>query len=320
MKTNRFFATGARWAVTTLFTAIIGVLGPVSALDVHAAEAIYNEKADARADIARAVEQAREEHKHVLIMWGGNWCGWCHLLHGTLEGNEGVKTFLDEHYILVMVDSRSNRPLMADLEVEARSVPYLTVLDASGTKLTDQATEPLEEGRGHDPEAVMAFLQRYAPAAKAVSPVDSPAEASLSKALAILEDSDKRLFVKFSTESCGWCRRLDSFLMDPQVQPVLAKDYAFLDMDQGQLDGAIALRNRLAAKETQGVPWFAILDKDGKVLATATGPAGNIGYPAEPEGIDHFLKVLTQSRSSLSDDDLSLIEQKLRALGKQYGY
>ncbi len=38
---------------------------------------IYNPEADARADIASAVKQAKAENKHVLLQIGGNWCPWC---------------------------------------------------------------------------------------------------------------------------------------------------------------------------------------------------------------------------------------------------
>jgi hypothetical protein len=36
---------------------------------------IYNEKADAKADIAAALKLANRENKRVLLKFGGNWCG-----------------------------------------------------------------------------------------------------------------------------------------------------------------------------------------------------------------------------------------------------
>ena len=38
---------------------------------------VYDTEADAAADIAAAVERAKKEHKRVLVVYGGNWCGWC---------------------------------------------------------------------------------------------------------------------------------------------------------------------------------------------------------------------------------------------------
>src|SRR3954469_3660648 len=43
--------------------------------------AIYDESADARKNIASALAKAKRENQRVLIQWGANWCGWCHMLH-----------------------------------------------------------------------------------------------------------------------------------------------------------------------------------------------------------------------------------------------
>ena len=62
-----------------------------------------------------------------------------------------------------------------------------------------------------------------------------------------------------------------------------------------------------------GIPWYAILDADGKVLATSDGPDGNIGFPGphEPDGIAHFLKTLRETATRLSADDLSVLKADL---------
>lgn len=66
-------------------------------------------------------------------------------------------------------------------------------------------------------------------------------------------------------------------------------------------------------KECGGIPWCAILDADQNVLATSDGPDGNIGFPAkdEPQGIEHFLKMLRDSRIRLSDADLDGLRASL---------
>lgn len=38
---------------------------------------LYDPTADAEKDIAAVIKQAKEQHKYVLIMGGGNWCSWC---------------------------------------------------------------------------------------------------------------------------------------------------------------------------------------------------------------------------------------------------
>ena len=69
----------------------------------------YDEKADANADVAAAKARAKAEHKLLAIDLGGNWCGDCRVLAGTMELPE-VKAFDDAHYVVVLVDvGRFNR-------------------------------------------------------------------------------------------------------------------------------------------------------------------------------------------------------------------
>ena len=41
---------------------------------------IYSDTADAHAEIAQAVRTAASEHKHIILDFGGNWCGDCQVL------------------------------------------------------------------------------------------------------------------------------------------------------------------------------------------------------------------------------------------------
>ena len=91
---------------------------------------IYNESADSRVDIAAAVAKAQAENKNVLIQWGGNWCGWCHLLHELFNEDEAIRNVLAENFEIVMIDSRSNRELAKEMGTQFSGVPYLTVLNA----------------------------------------------------------------------------------------------------------------------------------------------------------------------------------------------
>jgi thiol-disulfide isomerase/thioredoxin len=50
------------------------------ALAVSAADGPYNEQADANADVRHAIAAAKSDHKHVLLVFGANWCGDCRAL------------------------------------------------------------------------------------------------------------------------------------------------------------------------------------------------------------------------------------------------
>jgi len=134
---------------------------------------IYDETADAKQDIRLAVEKAADEGKHVLLMFGGNWCIWCHRLHRLFNENKTIHDFLQQKYILVMIDV-GKRDKYLDLNEQygnpyQHGFPVLVVLDNQGNQLTTQETgsleKPTQEGveKGHDPEKVLGFLQQWAP-------------------------------------------------------------------------------------------------------------------------------------------------------------
>ncbi len=157
---------------------------------------IYDESADARADIAAAVAVAKKDHQRVLVMWGGNWCGWCHLLDGVLESDRTLSRTMLYEYKLVHVDIGKfdkNMDLAAELGADPKKhgAPFLTVIDGDGKAIANQETSSLEEGDHHDPAKVKAFLETH----QATAP---GADSLLSTALASAKKDGKRVFVHFS--------------------------------------------------------------------------------------------------------------------------
>jgi quinoprotein glucose dehydrogenase len=132
---------------------------------------IYNEKADAKADIAAALKLAQREHKHVLLKFGGNWCSWCYKLHDTFTHVAAVAEVLKKGFVLVLVDEDTNKDLLKKYAPDEKRMgfPYLVVLDADGKVLRDQPTDVLEEGPKHNPAKVKAFLVKWSPSADATT-------------------------------------------------------------------------------------------------------------------------------------------------------
>jgi RNA polymerase sigma factor (sigma-70 family) len=128
-------------------------------------EPIYNPKADAKADIKAALERAKREHKRVLLDFGGNWCGWCYLLHDVLLQNQRLADLAKNGFVLVLVDIDTNHGLFDQYVPKASQLgfPYLTVLDADGHVLKNQETDPLEDGMKYDLDKVRAFLAQWSP-------------------------------------------------------------------------------------------------------------------------------------------------------------
>jgi thiol:disulfide interchange protein len=123
---------------------------------------LYNPDADAKSDLARAVQTANEQNKHVLVQVGGNWCPWCLKLHGFFESTAKIDSILKADYILVRINyskENKNPEVLAGLGYPQRfGFPVLLVLDQKGNRLHTQDTGFLELDKGYDPEKVGRFL------------------------------------------------------------------------------------------------------------------------------------------------------------------
>lgn len=131
---------------------------------------IYDTKADGAKQITDALAVAKREHKHVLLQFGANWCGWCHKLHNLFRNDKTIAAFLEANYVLVLVDVDEVDGKMHNAAINERygdprqfGLPALVVLDAEGKKLTTQDSGKLEQGDHHDPAKVMKFLQDWSP-------------------------------------------------------------------------------------------------------------------------------------------------------------
>ena len=296
--------------------ALLAVLGGPRAQEPvrETKQAIYDTQADATTQVAAALKLARRDHKRVLVMFGGNWCGWCHRLHGVFESDKAVREVLRTEYQLVLVDIGNwdkHMDLAAGYGAELRKhgVPYLTVLDAAGEPIHNQATSELEDGDAHDPAKVLAFLTEH----KAALPV---AEDVLTAARVEAEKSERRLFVHFGAPWCGWCHRLEDFLAVPEIAAAMSKDYVDVKIDEDRMVGGKELEARIRKGRKGGIPWLFIAEPDLTELVSSDSEAGNIGYPAKASEIEHFMAMLAATRRNLTDEDVALIRTTLEARAK----
>jgi thiol:disulfide interchange protein len=282
-----------------------------------APKAIYDEQADAKADISAALAKARRDNQRVLVVFGANWCGWCHKLHDVCKQDKEIAPKLLYEYRVVLVDiGRWSKHMdlaeryQADLK--KGGVPFLTVLDADGRVLANQETGALEDGDHHDARKVLEFLSRHqAP--------PQEADKRLAAALAEARSGNKRVFLHLGAPWCGWCHRLEDFLAQPEVAAIMARDYVDLKIDLDRMTGGKEVAARFRPDEKGGIPWFALLDAEGKSLITSDGPEGNCGYPASPAEIAHFMKMLRETRRNITDEQLTLIEKALKEAAEKLG-
>jgi uncharacterized protein YyaL (SSP411 family) len=274
---------------------------------------IYDAKADATEQVRRATALAQRDGRRVLLMFGGDWCGWCHKLHALFASDPAIRRVLSDEYILVMVDTQAPHAeeLLAECRGDLTSIgyPFLAVLDGDGKVVTRQRTNSLEEGDHHDPARVKEFLDQW------VAPKPSAATV-LANGLAKAASEDKLVFLHFGSPTCGWCRKLDDFLAREDTAPIIGRDFVDLKLDLSRMTGTDAILKRYNADQSSGIPWFVFLDAKGNPIVTSDGPKGNIGYPALPEEIGHFIGMLRKAARRMEPAQIGAVEEALKAEAK----
>lgn len=127
-------------------------------------ESLSAKATDARVAAARA--KAKKTGKLLLVDLGGNWCGDCRILTGTLERPE-VKAWLERHYVLVSVDvGRFDKNLQVPgaygIHDRLEGVPALLVVDPKTNRLLDKGHESaLQDARSMTPQALADWLAQF---------------------------------------------------------------------------------------------------------------------------------------------------------------
>ena len=133
---------------------------------------IYDPKADAQADLKKAIEKAKVEGKHVFVQVGGNWCPWCVKFHNVTDTSVVLKNTLNSNFVVVRVNyskENKNEAALAQLEFPQRfGFPVFVILNGDGKRIHTQSSGYLELGKGYDEKAVNEFLHAWTP--EAVNP------------------------------------------------------------------------------------------------------------------------------------------------------
>ncbi len=125
----------------------------------------YDPDADPAAELEVAAAEARASGRRIILVVGGEWCSWCHILDRFVKGDPAIHALWDRHYVTLKVHWDPDQPNAAFLGQypEIPGYPHIFVLDGDGRLLHSQNTAELESGRSYSPELVRAFLTRWAP-------------------------------------------------------------------------------------------------------------------------------------------------------------
>ena len=97
----------------------------------------------------------------------------------------------------------------------------------------------------------------------------------------------------------------------------LQKDFLPVKIDTERMIGGGDVLASYPRSKNQGIPWFVVLDAEGKAVTDSNGPNGNIGCPNSDEEIDAFLAILKKAATSLTDDDYAALKKSLVAYRKK---
>lgn len=144
-----------------------------------------------------------------------------------------------------------------------------------------------------------------------------PASVVLQSAYEVAAKENKKVFLIFHATWCGWCHKMDTAMNDISCKKLFTDNYVIRHLDVMETGAKKSVENPGAMEmlkefkgDQGGIPFWLVLDKNGKVLADSNLKLGqNTGCPATKEEVDYFITVL-QKTSSLSSEQLLTIRKR----------
>lgn len=154
----------------------------------------------------------------------------------------------------------------------------------------------------------------------------APAADLLKTAYQQAAKENKKVFVMFHASWCGWCHKMDSSMNDASCKKFFTDNFVIVHLVVDESKNKKHLENPGADEmkikhhgEGQGIPFWLVFDKDGKLLADSkmrkegdgAAEGDNTGCPANEKEVDYFISVLKKT-STLSKDQEEKIRKRFR--------
>jgi len=174
----------------------------------------------------------------------------------------------------------------------------------------------------------ISFLPILILAAGAYARAETPPAAAtvLANAENAARSAHKNVLVLFHASWCGWCKQMERTMNRPDVKPIFDKNFQIVwltilenkDKKTDENPGGMDVLKQLGGAENVGIPFFAIVTPDGKLLSNSmykeNGKADqNTGYPVEPQEISHFMKMMSSDAPHISQGELKMLKAVLDA-------
>jgi len=147
----------------TVFTSIL-CYALLFASGSYARDLGYDPQADPFDQYHEAMEVAALENKNVLIIAGGDWCRWCHVLERFIAKNADIERGLTDAFVVMKVyvgPDNFNEGFFAQLPT-AFGAPHFWVVSKDREVLGSQSTAKLERGKStYDKASFFAFIEQW---------------------------------------------------------------------------------------------------------------------------------------------------------------
>ena len=124
----------------------------------------YLPSANPTEDLNKARQSAASTNRRILVVAGGDWCRWCHVLDRFLADNNDVKSELYKTFVVVKVyvgEDKDNELFFSKLPA-AVGYPHFWVLSGDGKLVKSVSTSGFEKGdNSYNKNDFLAFIDRY---------------------------------------------------------------------------------------------------------------------------------------------------------------
>ena len=123
----------------------------------------YDEAADAKADVQRALASAAANHKPVLVIFGANWCQDCRVLDRVLQKGQGAELIASAFNVVKVDVGNFNRNLKLAAAYGnpiRKGIPAVVVVSEENTVLYTTKAGELANAGLMSSNAILEFFKR----------------------------------------------------------------------------------------------------------------------------------------------------------------
>jgi thioredoxin-related protein len=126
---------------------------------------LYKPGENANQALQKAVKEAKEKNKHVLVQVGGNWCIWCYRFNDVVTKDKKLDSAMMANYVVYHLNyspEDKNTELFTKYKFPQRfGFPVFLILNEKGDLLHTQNSWYLEADKTYDKEKTMAFFNDW---------------------------------------------------------------------------------------------------------------------------------------------------------------